>query len=193
MSIVCPRPAPPAWPSLPLPLRVPPDLLASTGARIELEDLVAASPPAKRVFQLLFAPDAPVSARAMARALGVHPSTLNSRFFRAKLPSAKRYIAWARLIRVALALENPVRSGCGVAMQLRFSSGQHLVRHLREQLGMGIPAFRARYTGAQFAQRFRDELVVPYRVPLERLSLAPRATIGRPTAAARRAPSTLAA
>src|SRR3979411_1045387 len=55
-----------------------------------------------RFFELLFDSSPKVSTvRQLARHLNILPSTLMSRFFRAKLPAPKRYLSLARLIRAA--------------------------------------------------------------------------------------------
>ena len=72
------------------------------------QDLVGAPNECVRFFEALFlAPPTIATIRQLARGLGIIPSTLMSRFFRAKLPPAKRYLALARLVRVARVFENP--------------------------------------------------------------------------------------
>ncbi len=76
-------------------------LLAARGDDIQREalgrlavDLAGVSPDCWRFFEALFLLPARVSTiRALARRLGVLPSTLMSRFFRARLPAPKQYLS----------------------------------------------------------------------------------------------------
>src|SRR5439155_6821627 len=70
-------------------------------------DLNGSSVDCWRFFEALFtAPPQVVTVRAFSDYLGVLPSTLMSRFFRAKLPAPKQYLAIARLVRAARLFEN---------------------------------------------------------------------------------------
>src|SRR5438445_9125140 len=69
--------------------------------------------------------------RLLARHLGVTPSTLMSRFFRANAPTPKRYLAMARLVRAARFFENAGFSIANVANHLDYSSPQSFGRHVR--------------------------------------------------------------
>jgi AraC-like DNA-binding protein len=90
-----------------------------------------ASPSCRRYFQVLVqrAP-AVTTVRALARQLGVGTSTFMSRFFRAGLPSPKRYLAAVRLVYAAGLLESPGLSIADVAYRLEYSSPQSFSRHL---------------------------------------------------------------
>lgn len=125
-------------------------------------DLPAAPEDCRRFFELVFRPHAPATIRALSRSLGVLPSTLMSRFFRARLPAPKRYLAMARLVRAARLLENPGLSVANVANHLEYSSPQSFGRHVRTMLGDTALQFRQRYDGEGMLRRFRDELVIPY-------------------------------
>ena len=100
--------------------------------------------------------------RALSRHLGVLPSTLMSRFFRAKLPPPKRYLAMARLTRAARLFENPGLSVANVANHLDYSSPQSFGRHVRSLLHLTAVQFRERYDGDRMLGRFREELVLPH-------------------------------
>jgi len=121
--------------------------------------------------------------RALARRLQVLPSTLMSRFFRAGLPSPKRYLAAARLIYAARMFENPGLSVANVANNLDYSSPQSFGRHVRTLLRMTALDFRQRYDGEGMLQRFREELILPYRGELRAfrpLAVQPRwVSLGR--------------
>ncbi len=100
--------------------------------------------------------------RSLARSLGVIPSTLMSRFFRAKLPAPKRYLAMTRLIRAAQLFENPGLSVANVANRLDYSSPQSFGRHVRGLIHLTAVEFRQKYDGEGMVQRFREDLIIPY-------------------------------
>jgi AraC-like DNA-binding protein len=130
------------------------------------DDLTGVSPDCWRFFELIFAPPpspGPATVRELARTLEVVPSTIMSRFFRARLPAPKRYLAFARLTRAARLFENPGLSAANVANYLEFSSPQSFGRHVRIMLDMPVAEFRSRYDGEGLFHRFREELVLPHR------------------------------
>jgi AraC-like DNA-binding protein len=135
------------------------------------QDLDGASPDCWRFFQSLFlSPPSVCTVRRLARNLGVLPSTLMSRFFRAGLPAPKRYLAMARLVRAAHLFENRGFSVANVANHLEYSSPQSFGRHVRTLLHVTAVEFRARYDGAAMFDRFREELILPHVKGLRRLS-----------------------
>jgi AraC-like DNA-binding protein len=124
-----------------------------------------------RFFETLFAPGAPMTTvRALARRLDVLPSTLMSRFFRARLPAPKRYLSASRLVRAARLLENEGLSVANVADHLDYSSPQSFGRHVRAQLGLTATEFRRRFDGEGMLHRFREELVLPHLFRLRTFS-----------------------
>ena len=126
-------------------------------------DLAGAPDDCRLFFETLFTCGNRVSTvRLLSRQLAVLPSTLMSRFFRARLPAPKRYLAMARLCRAASLFENPGLSVANVALALDYSSPQSFGRHVRSLLGATAVDFRQRYDGEGMLQRFRDELVLPY-------------------------------
>jgi AraC-like DNA-binding protein len=130
-------------------------------------DLAGASEDCRRFFESLFAaPPRVTTVRLLARQLGVLPSTLMSRFFRAGLPAPKRYLAAARLTRAARLFENPGLSVANVANHLEYSSPQSFGRHVRATLGMTAVEFRQRYDGEGMLERFREWLIVPHLAAL---------------------------
>lgn len=138
------------------------DLQRSALAQISL-DLPNVSKDCWRFFELLFEPSPKVSTvRQLARHLNILPSTLMSRFFRAKLPAPKRYLSFARLIRAARLFENPGFSVARVANHLDYSSPQSFGRHVRTMMKMSPVKFRTTYDGQGMLQLFRTELVLPY-------------------------------
>jgi AraC-like DNA-binding protein len=99
--------------------------------------------------------------RQLSRRLNVLPSTLMSRFFRARLPAPKKYLAFARLIRAARLFENPGLSISDVANHLDYSSPQSFGRHVRTVLHITAGEFRCTYDGDLMLDRFRRELIHP--------------------------------
>ena len=114
-------------------------------------------------FELLFVTNPQIhTVRQLSRQMSILPSTLMSRFFRAKLPTPKRYLALARLIRAAKLFENPGLSIASVANYLNYSSPQSFGRHIRTVMKMPPVRFRERYDGAGMLLYFREQLVLPY-------------------------------
>lgn len=134
-------------------------------------DLDGASHDCWRFFEALFlSPSSVCTVRKLARNLGILPSTLMSRFFRAGLPAPKRYLAMARLVRAAHLFENHGFSVANVANHLEYSSPQSFGRHVRTILRLTAVEFRDRYDGARMLDRFREELVLPHVGALRRLT-----------------------
>lgn len=106
------------------------------------------------------------TAKQVAALLGVFSSTLTSRFYRSGLPSPKCYVAHARLVWAARLGETPGLSISAIAHRLDASSPQSFGRTVRTMLGVTAAEFRRRYDGAAMLQRFRAELVEPYRETL---------------------------
>lgn len=142
-----------------------------------LDDLAGAPEDLTRFAKVLFDGYAGVrTVRALSRMLGVVPSTLVSRFFRAGLPAPRRYLVLANLVRAARLFENPGLSVADVATHLNHSSPQAFGRHVRTYLGISAGEFRRRYDGLRMMGRFRNELIHPYQARLRRMSpLAARA------------------
>ena len=123
-----------------------------------------------RFFEALFVSSPRVSTvRMLARELDVLPSTLMSRFFRARLPAPKQYLAFARLVRAARLFENPGFSVANVANHLDYSSPQSFGRHVRTVMQLTAVQFRERYDGEGMLQHFRDALILPYLDQLREL------------------------
>jgi len=133
-------------------------------------DLTGVSDDCWRFFRSLFlsTPDV-CTIRKLARRLEVQSSTLMSRFFRAHLPSPKRYLATARLVRAAYLFENRGFSVANVANHLQYSSPQSFGRHVRALLGMTAMEFREKVDSAAMVEHFRRELVHPHVDKLRRI------------------------
>jgi|GEM_PF-575795 len=113
-----------------------------------------------------FAPRA-ASCKQIAASLGVGCSTLTSRFYRAGLPSPKSYIAHARLVWAARLGETAGLSISAIAHRLDASSPQSFGRTVRALTGMTAAEFRSRFDGVAMLERYRAELVEPYREKLQ--------------------------
>lgn len=118
-------------------------------ARIFLEALVRLAPVTPTV-------------REIARQFQVRPSTLMSRFSRARLPSAKRYLAAVRLLYAAQYFESEALSVSDVAYRLQCSSPQSLGRHVRSLLGITCTEFRRRFPFPVAVERFGRVMIDPY-------------------------------
>lgn len=118
-------------------------------ARVFLEALVRLAPATPTV-------------REIARQFQVRPSTLMSRFSRARLPSAKRYLAAVRLLYAAQYFESEALSVSDVAYRLQCSSPQSLGRHVRSLLGITCTEFRRRFPFPVAVERFGRVMVDPY-------------------------------
>jgi AraC-like DNA-binding protein len=138
------------------------DLQRSALAQISL-DLPGVSADCWRFLELLFESSPRISTvRQLAQYLNILPSTLMSRFFRARLPAPKRYLSLSRLIRAARLFENPGLSVARVANHLDYSSPQSFGRHVRTVMKMSPVKFRSTYDGQGMLQYFRRELILPY-------------------------------
>jgi AraC-like DNA-binding protein len=138
------------------------DLQRSALSQISL-DLPGVPKDCWRFFELLFDSSPRISTvRQLAHHLNILPSTLMSRFFRARLPAPKRYLSLARLIRAARLFENPGLSVARVANHLDYSSPQSFGRHVRTVMKMSPVKFRSTYDGQGMLQYFRTELILPY-------------------------------
>ncbi|MGH7636810.1 MAG: helix-turn-helix domain-containing protein [Gemmatimonadaceae bacterium] len=134
-------------------------------------DLEGASHDCWRFFEAIFlCPSHVCTVRRLARTLGILPNTLMSRFFRARLPAPKRYLAMARLVRAAHLFENGGFSVANIANHLEYSSPQSFGRHVRSILGLTAMEFRERYDGAGMFEHFRGELVLPHLPALRALT-----------------------
>ena len=134
-------------------------------------DLAGASRDCWRFFELLFSASPRVLAvRQLATELGVLPSTLLSRFFRAGLPAPKRYLSLARLIRAAKLFENAGFSVANVANNLEYSSPQSFGRHVRIVMRMSPVQFRKSFDAEKMTIFFREELILPHRERLRTFS-----------------------
>jgi AraC-like DNA-binding protein len=118
--------------------------------RVVFEALVRLAPEVTTVLEL-------------TKRFGVAPSTFMSRFFRAGLPSPKRYLAATRIVYAAAVFEVPGLSIADVAYRLQYSSPQSFGRHLRAVLGTTAGEFRIRYSFESSLDEFVRRLIAPFR------------------------------
>lgn len=104
-----------------------------------------------------------VTVRKLATRLHVRPSTLMSRFMRARLPSPKSYLAAVRLLHAAVLFEGQGLSVADVAYRLEYSSPQSFGRHVRALLGITSSEYRHRLPFPAALQRFIAIMITPYR------------------------------
>jgi AraC-like DNA-binding protein len=97
---------------------------------------------------------------------GLPPSTFVSRFFRAGLPSPKRYLAAIRLVYVAALLESRGLSIADAAYRLEYSSPQSFGRHLRANRGLCASDFRRTVPFERALSEFTERMIVPFRAVL---------------------------
>jgi AraC-like DNA-binding protein len=110
--------------------------------------------------------------RALARLTHLRPNVLASRFHYHRLPPPRRYLTLARITRAARLLENRGLTVANVANDLDYSSPQSFSRQVRATVGVTPTVFRRTITGAAMLDRFREELVLPYRTVLKTLDLS---------------------
>ena len=164
------------------------DRLALAAIRTELGEV---STDCWTFFESLFVTSDRVGTiRELALRRGVLPSTLMSRFFRARLPAPKRYLSFARLLRAARLFEDTGHSIADVANALEYSSPQSFGRHVRTLLDMTAGEFRQQYGVERLLERLLDDLVRPHREALRKLRpLAVRAGMRRPPSLENRTPA----
>ena len=104
--------------------------------------------------------------RKLSRGMGIEPSTLMSRFFRARLPAPKKYLAMTRLLYAAWFLEEPRVSVAAASDALLYSSPQSFGRHLRTTLGLTTGQFRREMPLRLALEHYRSRLLEPYRETL---------------------------
>lgn len=136
-------------------------------ARILARVLPALGEPSRdcrHFFEVLvrLAPATP-TVRRLADQLRVAPSTFMSRFFRAGLPSPKRYLAATRLLYAAALLETRALSIADVAYRLEYSSPQSFGRHVRSVLGITAGEFRRRVPFRTAVAGYTQRLIAPFR------------------------------
>jgi AraC-like DNA-binding protein len=108
-----------------------------------------------------------VTCRQLATTFRVHQSTLMSRFFRAKLPSPKMYLAMTRLLYASAYFETGEVSIADVANLLAYSSPQSMGRHVYGLLRITAGELKASYPYARFLKHYVSCLIQPYSETFE--------------------------
>lgn len=125
--------------------------------------VVDASPEARRFFAITaqLAPRT-TTVRSLAEQIGILPSSLMSRFFRASLPAPRSYLSMMRLLYAAWGFGQPRASIAAVTDWLAYSSPQAFGRHVRQVLGVTAGGFRRELPLHEALRLFRERLVAPY-------------------------------
>ncbi len=116
----------------------------------------------RRFFCEIFA-DRASTVILIAKELDSPPSSFNSRFCRAGLPSPKQYLAQAKLVRAAYLGEAPALTLTAIAGRLHASSPQSYSRTVRRLTGLCAGEFRRAVHGPAMMERFMAAVVTPYR------------------------------
>lgn len=113
------------------------------------------------------------TARGLAAWLRIDSSTFTSRFYRAGLPSPKRYLASTRLLYAGALLQMQGLSVQDVAYRLEYSSAQSLGRHVRATLGVTAAEFRRRFDLRSALDSYLVSLVSPFKDALRSFNPLP--------------------
>lgn len=100
--------------------------------------------------------------KGFACSLRTNGSTLMSRFFRAGLPSPKRYLLEMRLLYAAALFDTSAASIADVAYRLDYSSPQTFGRTVQMVKGMPASAFR-RFSFSDVLEQYMKVFIAPYR------------------------------
>ena len=119
--------------------------------------------------------------RTLATGMGVEPSTLMSRFYRARLPAPKKYLVMTRLLYASWFLEEPRVSVAAASDALLYSSPQSFGRHLRSTLGLSTGQFRREMPLRLALEHYRSRLLEPYRQTLSWFRPLPPEFLARET------------
>jgi hypothetical protein len=114
-----------------------------------------------RLAWILFGDDPPRTAAAVAARLAQTERALTSRFMRAGLPSPRRYVDHAMLVRVAAIAERPDFTAAAAARLLELEP-QHLHRWIRAVTGGTFNAWRPRARASAALDDFRRAFIAPY-------------------------------
>lgn len=140
------------------------DPLAGRIAAIVLHHLDGAAPGTKRFFaRMVYEARWIRTVSALADCIGIVPSTLMSRFYRARLPTPKTLLSTTRLMLAKALLEESQVSVSAVANGLRYSSPQAFGRHVWRMLRMSAGEFRRRVTFAQIEELYVEQLIDRHR------------------------------
>jgi AraC-like DNA-binding protein len=138
------------------------DTTAVIASRIEAALTFASEEARQLLVRLVLAAPGTATVRALSQSLGVHWSTITSQFFRAGLPSPKKYLAMTRLLFAAAYFEMDGVSIVAAASRLGFSSPQAFGRHVRLVMGLTAGEFRTHFTFEEAMKHYVDRLIAPY-------------------------------
>jgi hypothetical protein len=130
-----------------------------------LLDGVQCTPAFAREIGLCFDPTIR-NARALSGMLGMNNMTLLTRHHRAGLPSAKEYIAHARLAWGAHYGESKGITSGQVAYRLGVSTGGAWSRMVKLWAGLTADEFYDRWTGVSYVAHMRETMIEPYLAQL---------------------------
>ncbi len=140
------------------------DPVAGHIAAIALHHLEGAAPGTRRFFaRMVYEARCIRTVCALADRFGIVPSTLMSRFHRARLPSPKTILSSTRLVFAKALLEEPRVSIAAVANGLSYSSPQAFGRQVWRMLRMSAGEFRRNVSFAQVAELYVEQLIVRHR------------------------------
>lgn len=139
-----------------------------------LQDLAGCAPSTQDVVALCFSPGVR-NGLALAKALGLGPSTLNTRFARTGLPTPRTCVAEARLAVAALLMQKLGAAGGDIALAMGYSSPQAFSRTVAIVTGGSVTAFRQELAGERMLTRFRETRILPFLPQWHALRL-PRAS-----------------
>jgi AraC-like DNA-binding protein len=125
--------------------------------------LADASDASKHFFrQLVVLAPSITNMKSLAHELGLHPSTITSRFYRHHLPSVKTYLAETRMLYAVAYFEDRALSIAEVARRLDYSSPQSFGRHVRAQHALSTTVLRREYSFDRMVRRYLKEFIVPH-------------------------------
>ncbi len=111
----------------------------------------------------------------VARELGLDPEALARRCERAGIPSPKRYVDEARLIRAAYRGEDPVARVDDIARAIGCPTRQSFNRMVRRLTGSTANEFRHRNAGSARLDRFLEVMILPHQHALQQFDPYARA------------------
>lgn len=136
-------------------------IVSHRAAVIVLQDLAGCAPSTQDAVALCFSPGVR-NGLALARTLGVGPSTLNTRFARAGLPTPRTCVAEARLSIAALLMAQFGVAGGDVALAMGYATPQGFSRTVAVVTGGTLTEFRRELAGERMLTRFRETRILPF-------------------------------
>lgn len=148
--------------AIPFPVDRVPEPIGSLARRLIATDLGPCTADVSRLFDILFADERRFDrGKCFAAAVGVGTQALGCRFYRAGLPSLKRYMVFANLVFAADLLYRGVPANRAATI-LGFSTRQHFHHHVKAFTGLTSCQLAAQHTGTTMLELFREQLVLPH-------------------------------